>query len=358
MYTNKMELFYKYAGPALCWACLSLLLFSCGKDDDSSIEEPVDKYEFVVPDNFPAPTYTFDNNPVTREGFELGRKLFYDPNLSRDGSVSCNNCHIQATAFADSPAHPISVGIDNNLGIRNAPSITNMAFFPEFFWDGGVTHLDFVPINAFESPFEMGETVENVVAKLNATPIYRDMFQEAFGIEEITLPYTLHALSQFTNMMISANSKYDKYIRDEGETLTAIELEGKSLFEQKCASCHTGDLFTDFSYRNNGLDSTFADTGRNAITTLGSDIGKFRVPSLRNIGLTSPYMHNARFNTLKEVLDHYDGGMVFSPSLDETFIDGEKLGIPMTEDEKAAIIEFLHTLSDFEFVQNEMFFKN
>ncbi|MEZ4961177.1 MAG: cytochrome c peroxidase [Saprospiraceae bacterium] len=290
--------------------------------------------------------------------FCIFKALFYDPILSRDGSASCNNCHIQATAFADSPVHPLSVGVDNRLGIRNAPPLTNMAFFPEFFWDGGVTHLDFVPINAIEADFELDETVENVVAKLNANEKYRDMFRDAFDIEEVTLPYTLYALSQFTNMMVSANSKYDRYIRNEGGSLTALELEGLATFSEKCGACHSGELFTDFSYRNNGMDSTFADTGRNRITALNSDIGKFRVPSLRNVALTAPYMHNARFKTLEEVLDHYDNGMVYYETIDETFVNLNGLGIDLEETDKAAIIAFLNTLTDFDFVQDTLFFRN
>jgi cytochrome c peroxidase len=343
--------------PVVYWACFILTLcVSCNDDDEPT--PPVNRYEFQIPTNFPQPTYTFDNNSVTKEGFELGKALFYDPILSKDGSVSCNNCHIQATAFADSPVHPLSVGIDNRLGIRNAPSLTNMAFFPEFFWDGGVTHLDFVPINAIEAEFELGETVENVVAKLNANGKYRDMFRDAFGIEEATLPFALYALSQFTNMMVSANSKYDKYVRGEGELLTALELEGMATFKEKCGTCHSGELFTDFSYRNNGLDSTFADTGRNRITALDSDIGKFRVPSLRNVALTSPYMHNARFKTLEEVLDHYDNGMVYYQTIDDSFVNQNGLGIDLQENDKEAIIAFLNTLTDFDFVQDTLFFRN
>ncbi len=347
-----------WTSPVLYWACFLLLICTSCSDDDEPID-PIDRYEFVVPENFPQPRYTFDNNPVTKEGFELGKELFYDPILSRDGSVSCNNCHIQATAFADSPIHPLSVGVDNRLGIRNAPSLTNMAFFPEFFWDGGVTHLDFVPINAIEAPFEFDETVENVVAKLNAKEKYKRMFRDAFGIEEITLPFALHALSQFTNMMVSANSKYDQYIRNEGASFSVLELEGMEIFQEKCASCHAGELFTDFSNRNNGLDSTLADTGRNQITALESDIGKFRVPSLRNVALTAPYMHNARFSTLKEVLDHYDDGMVHYETIDEIFVaqDG-RLGIDLDENDKEAIITFLNTLTDTEFVRDTLFFRN
>lgn len=341
--------------PAFGWACLFIFLLSaCAEDAPSPL--PENRYEFNVPKNFPQPTYTFDNNPVTKEGFELGRRLFYDPILSRDGSVSCNNCHIQSTAFADSPVHPLSVGIDERLGTRNAPSLVNMAFYPEFFWDGGVTHLDFAPINAIESTFEMDAKLENVVERLNAKEHYRKMYNEAFGIDEITLPYTLYALSQFTGMMISADSKYDKYVRSEGEILSMIELEGMRAFKQKCSSCHSGELFTDFSYRNNGLDSAFSDTGRGRITALESDIGKFRVPSLRNVALTAPYMHHARFRSLDEVLDHYDSGVVYSETLDTTFINEGRLGIELSEDEKKAIVAFLHTLTDRTFVRDSIFF--
>lgn len=341
--------------PVIYWACFFMILFN-GCSKDNKLNPPVNQYEFKVPENFPEPTYTFHNNPVTKEGFELGKALFYDPVLSRDGSVSCNNCHIQATAFADSPVHPLSVGVDNQLGFRNAPSLTNLAFYPEFFWDGGVTHLDFAPINAIEAEFELNETVENIVTKLNAKEKYRNLYKKAFDVDEVTLPYTLYALSQFTNMMVSANSKYDKYIRNEGGELTDLELEGMSIFREKCGTCHSGDLFTDFSYRNNGLDSTFKDTGRNNITALTSDIGKFRVPSLRNVALTSPYMHSAKLSSLEEVLDHYDSGMVYSETIDDIFITQNSIGIELEEYEKEAIIAFLNTLTDYDFVQNSLFF--
>lgn len=349
-----MRLLNINVSPAIIWACIFALVCSACSEDKNFENE--NRYEFKVPENFPQPIYTFENNEITQQGFELGRDLFYDPILSRDGSVSCNNCHIQATAFADSPAHPISIGVDNRLGIRNAPTLTNLAFYPEFFWDGGVTHLDFVPINAIESDFEMDETVENVVNKLNASNKYRSLFSDAFGVEEITLPFVLHALSQFTNMMISADSKYDKHIRGEGTSLSESELKGLALFQEKCASCHSGALFTDFSYRNNGLDSTFVDQGRARITALDSDIGKFRVPSLRNIALSAPYMHHARFNTLEEVLDHYSSGMVYHNTIDEIFINDDQLGIPLQANEKSAIIDFLHTLTDHEFVRDTLFF--
>ncbi|MCR9252247.1 MAG: cytochrome-c peroxidase [bacterium] len=324
---------------------------SCSKDDDDT--EPDLTYTFVKPENFPEPTYTFDNNPVTQEGFELGRRIFFDPLLSIDNSVSCGNCHNQAVAFSD-PQHTLSIGVDGKVGIRNAPALANMAFMDEFFWDGGVTHLDFVPLNAIEADFEMGEEIANVIDKLNNHSEYPQLFKEAFDVDTINTPRLLHALSQYTAMMVSATSRYDKYIRNEGEELTEDELAGLQLFETKCSSCHEGALFTDQSYRNNGLDETFDDRGRATITELESDEGKFKVPSLRNVAITDPYMHDGRFFTLEQVLNHYSEGVWESATLDEE-LRGDQLGIPLTETEKAQIIAFLNTLTDTDFTRDPKF---
>ncbi len=317
----------------------------CSNDDP----DPETPFGFEKPEHFPEPTYTFDNNPITEEGFALGRKIFFDPLLSKDGSVSCANCHNQAVAFSD-PQHNLSIGVDGAVGTRNAPALANMAFMSEFFLDGGVSHLDFVPLNAIESPVEMGETISNVIDKLNNDPEYPALFEEAFGESEITTPRLLHALAQFTAMMVSANSRYDQYLAGE-EEFTSEELEGLQLFESNCTGCHSGVLFTDQSYRNNGLDETFEDRGRAIITELASDEGKFKVPSLRNVAITDPYMHDARFFTLEEVLDHYASGVVQSPTLDPSLVNG----IELTEVEKSNIIAFLSTLTDTEFTHNPIF---
>ncbi len=345
-----MKTAQKYAHLALSWVCIGML-FSCHEDQDIGLDNT---YQFIRPAHFPEPVYTFENNPVTKKGFELGKKLFFDPILSRDGSVSCNNCHIQGTAFADAQQHPLSVGVEDRRGTRNAPSLTNLAFMKEFFWDGGVTHLDFTPTNAIESEVEMDESLANVVKKLKAEAAYPPLFKEAFDIEEITSPYMLQALSQYLAMMVSADSKYDQYVK--GEAFSKEELEGLALFEDKCSACHAGVLFSDFTYRNNGLSDTFPDEGRARITEFAGDIGKFRVPSLRNVALTAPYMHNARFKTLQEVLDHYDTGVVDSPTLDPLLKKRERgLGIALSEDEKTKIIAFLHTLTDRTFISDTRF---
>jgi cytochrome c peroxidase len=327
-------------------------MISCGESDTSPLENP---YAFRNPENFPEAVYTFENNPVTAEGFELGRSLFYDEILSIDNSIACANCHQQAVAFSD-PVHRFSKGVGDKSGFRNAPAIQNMAFQKDFFWDGGVKHLDFVPINAITSEVEMDETLAAVVEKLQNNELYRERFRKAFGASEVTSQQLLYALSQFMSLMVSANSRYDKYIRNESEQLTTAELQGLALFESKCSSCHSTDLFTDGSFRNNGLDATFEkDEGRERITEFSGDRGKFKVPSLRNVELTSPYMHDGRFKTLEQVLDHYISQVNYSETLDPLLQAEEAPGIHITEDEKEKIIEFLKTLTDREFTKDARF---
>lgn len=324
----------------------AIMLGACQKEE-------LQREQFVKPPHFPEPTYNFERNPVTQEGFELGKKIFGDPILSRDNSVACNNCHVKAVAFAD-PQHTLSLGVDERQGIRNAPGIANMAFMKEFMWDGGVYHLDFAPPNAIENPLEMDEKMERVVGKLNRHSAYPALFKKAFPDmgDTITGPYLLLALSQYQTMLVSATSKYDRYRLGKGD-LSAAELEGLQLFNQKCATCHSGELFTNQDYRNNGLDTEFQDEGRARITETPADLGKFKVPSLRNVELTDPYMHDGRFNTLEQVLDHYANNVKLSSTLAPELQQGSALGIPLTAGEKKLIIDFLKTLTDYEFIQNE-----
>lgn len=335
--------------------CLFFLLAAtvfgaCQKD-----ELATEKYRFVKPSHFPEPTYSFDKNPVTKEGFELGKRIFGDPILSRDGSVACNNCHVKSVAFAD-PQHALSLGVEERSGIRNAPGIANMAFMKEFMWDGGVYHLDFAPPNAIENPLEMDEKMAHVVWKMNQHNSYPALFKKAFPEmgDTITSPYLLLALSQYQTMLVSATSKYDHYKLGDGN-LSANELEGLQLFEQKCATCHSGELFTNQGYRNNGLDTEFADEGRARITESADDLGKFKVPSLRNVELTDPYMHDGRFETLAQVLDHYASGVKQSATLATELQHNGALGIPLTDTEKERIIDFLKTLTDYDFIQDVRF---
>jgi cytochrome c peroxidase len=340
----------------LTMKCLGFMFCFTACQDDS-LQRAKNPYEFVAPSNFPAPTYTFYNNSITEEGFKLGRKIFFDPILSIDGSVSCSSCHNQSLAFADIPLHPFSVGIDGLLGTRNAPPLANLAFRNEFLWDGGVTHLDFVPINVIESPVEMGEDIAAVVAKIKNDSEYPALFEAAFKTTEINMPLLMDALAQFMLLMVSNNSKYDGYLKGE-EMLSVQELKGLKLFNQNCESCHSGILLTNQGYFNNGIDSVFSDSGRANISANALDAGKFRVPTLRNISVTAPYMHKAKFRTLEEVLDHYDNGIVASNTLAASLVQANgDLGIPLSTEEKEAILAFLETLTDYEFLNNPLFFK-
>ncbi|GAB4132490.1 MAG: cytochrome c peroxidase [Raineya sp.] len=313
---------------------------------------------FQSPPHFPEPVYDFSRNPITNDGFKLGRKLFFDGILSRDGSISCGSCHIPASAFTQH-GHDLSHGIDDKLTLRNSLPIMNLAWKREFFWNGGVFDLDLFAIAPIEAHNEMDESISNVLGKLQNHPEYPRLFQKAFGTQEITLTNFLKALSQFQLMAVSANSKYDQYKLGK-TTLEPQEMAGLQIFQEKCSSCHQGELFTDLSYRNNGLPPRpfrlngidTIDVGRKQITLNPSDAFKFRVPSLRNVEITRPYMHDGRIRNLRQVLDHYSQGVQDSPTLDPLLRQNGKLGIPLSEEEKDKLIAFLKTLTDESFIRN------
>ncbi|MBP6826221.1 MAG: cytochrome-c peroxidase [Saprospiraceae bacterium] len=336
-------------------AMLLFLANSCKKDDSASTEE----IKFSAPSNLPAPTYDFSKNEVTQAGFALGRRLFYDPIFSRDSTISCGDCHISYSAFSHVD-HVTSHGIDGLLGKRNAPAVQNMAWRTSFFWDGGVPNLDLVPLNAIQNPVEMDESPAKVVQKLNRHAEYRALFKKAFPEQDTVSGATmLKALSQFMVMLVSADSRYDKFVRGEtGGTLSTDEIAGLNLFKQKCATCHSTDLFTDQSFRNNGILDDFSnDSGRNLVSTFPDDIGKFAVPSLRNVEKTPPYMHTGKFKTLESVLDHYASGVKDSPTLDPLLKQNGQPGIALTGTEKQQIIAFLKTLTDENFLRDARFQK-
>ena len=309
-----------------------------------------------IPPNFPAPVYDLEKNPITQGGFDLGKKLFYDGLLSRDGSVSCGSCHQQIAAFAHQD-HPLSHGVDNKFGRRNALPVFNAIFKSTFFWDGGVHNLDLAPLNALENPLEMDEQTDHVLKKLNESAHYKEDFLRVFGVRTITSKEFLQALAQFMSPMISSNSRYDHYVRKEGVLLQEDEIEGMAMFRKKCSPCHATDLFTDGTYRNNGITDDFRfDKGREEITLKLEDKGKFQVPSLRNVEFTAPYMHDGSIYSLEEVMEHYDSGMKISATLDSLFITPDRPpGIELSESEKKKIILFLKTLSDTSFINDPRF---
>jgi cytochrome c peroxidase len=326
------------------------LMVSCAQKDKIVVASPI---TFVNPLNFPAPVYDFSANPLTKEGFELGRKLFYDGRLSRDGSISCGNCHLQASAFTHH-GHSVSHGIDDKVGIRNAPAVMNLAWQKFFFWDGGVFNLDLVPPAPIQNPVEMDEHMPAVLEKIRQDELYSKMYTAAFGKPEVTTANTLKALSQFMLQCVSANSKYDQYVRKEGYIFTKAEERGLNIFRSKCSSCHASDLFTDNSFHNNGLiPSMVNDIGRAKVTLQDKDYYLFKTPSLRNVALTPPYMHDGRFFTLQAVLDHYDKGVKDSPTLDSILKRDATIGIPLSTAEKEDLIAFLLTLSDQAFIHDK-----
>ena len=341
---------YKYLFIIGFLIVIPLCFIGCSDDEPEPLE-----ITFEQPSHFPEPVYHFDKNPVTTDGFLLGKKLFFDGQLSRDGSISCGSCHIQAAAFAHKD-HDLSHGVDDLLGTRNTPPLQNLAWMTGFFWDGGIHDLDVQPLSPIENPVEMDEDPAKVLEKLRADDDYPPLFEAAFGSSEITSTRFLQALAQFMANMVSASSKYDKYQLGE-EELTTDELAGMQLVEQKCTPCHGGFLFTDQSFRNNGLSIFFvSDKGRENITLNEDDRYKFRVPSLRNVAVSAPYMHDGRFWTLEDVLNHYHEGVQDNTTLDPIFKEGnDVVGIPLTDDEKNKIISFLHTLTDHDFLADRKF---
>ncbi|MGM9507927.1 cytochrome-c peroxidase [Larkinella sp. GY13] len=332
-----------------------------GKDpgpEATGVYDPT-PYDWKKPANFPEPVYDFSKNPMTRKGVALGKMLFFDGALSRDGRIACGFCHQQYSAFAHAD-HSLSHGIDDKIGTRNVRNLQNVAWSTAFFWDGSITDLDTLAISPIQNPLEMGEHLGNVLDKVRRSSSYPARFKEAFGTEQITQENFLKALSQFMLTMVSANSRYDKYVRKEpGGDLSADELAGLSLFKQQCSGCHQGELFTDQGYHNNGLPvSEINDQGRFEVTKKETDRLKFLVPSLRNIERSLPYMHDGRFWSLEQVLDHYSQGVKDSPTLDSRLKTGGVLGIALSEPEKKQIIAFLKTLTDQQFITDRQFIPN
>ena len=294
---------------------------------------------FDVPKGWPKPNYDFEANPLTEEGFQLGRRLFYDPILSRDNTISCASCHLQATGFTHID-HSLSHGIEGKIGTRNTLALMNLAWTKKFMWDGGVNHLDIQPLAPITSAVEMDETLENVVSKLQKSEKYRDLFEKAFGTSKITGQLALKALSQFALQLVSSNSKYDKVMRKEA-VFTLQEQKGYELFINNCASCHKEPLFTSDKFENNGLqiDTTLNDIGRMKITNKQEDYLRFKVPTLRNVQYTFPYMHDGRFKTLTEVVKHYN-------SLKNDKNLSKQLSKPMnlSDNDRVDLVAFLKTL--------------
>nr|WP_294905375.1 cytochrome c peroxidase [uncultured Lacibacter sp.] len=297
-------------------------------------------YPIQIPSHFPSTSY-YQANPVTNEGFELGRRLFYDRRFSVDGSISCGSCHEQRAAFGMYD-HDLSHGVNGAHGIRNAMTIFNIAWQTSYGWDGKYSSLNDVYTAHINSPIEFGENINNIISKLKTDSRYTQQFKQVYGSNDINQQRIFHALTQFVSAFISSTTKYDS-VKQNLKTFTASEQAGYNVFLSKCNSCHAEPFFTDFSYRNIGLPLTLLnDKGRMSITGNRADSLKFRVPSLRNLYKSYPFLHDGRFIGFEQIFDHYQSGVQQSLSLDPLLNNG----IQLSTAERTALVDFFRTLTD------------
>lgn len=335
-------------------ALLSILwlLLSCNRDDTiAPMPLPLDNPEIPlhIPAGFPPLNGSVAGNRPTKYGVQLGEKLFHEKKFSGNNTISCASCHKQSNAFADN--HAQAMGIHNRIGLRNTPPLQNLAFMHFYNWDGNILQLEKQPLVPIISHEEMDASILEVIGKIRNEHEYRELFRNAFGDERITPERIYRSIAQYEYTLISANSKYDKVTRNEGEAFTADEARGYLIFQQKCADCHSTALFTDQRFRNVGfpLNPSTAEAGRARVTGISDDYMRFRVPSLRNAEYTAPYGSFGQFATLKAVLDYFDEGVLDSDNLDPILkANGNR--IPLTEQEKEDVISFIKTLSDSTFI--------
>lgn len=319
----------------------------------------VTPYVFPKPLNFP-PIPKNEANIVTNEGVELGRYLFYDPILSADSSIACSSCHKQKFAFSDSP-NSFSKGINAQLQKRNTPALFNLAWYSKLFWDGRVANVEQQVFHPVREKTEMNMNWVEVAKRISRNKFYVEKFKLVFGTVKIDSVFISKAIAQFERTLISHNSRYDKVIRNE-EKFTMDELEGMELINEMnkgdCLHCHTTDadgLGTTGLFANNGLDTIFKDLGLGAISNNEREMGRFKIPSLRNLLFTAPYMHDGRFKTLEEVLDFYSEGLKPSSTIDSKMTFAHRGGAKLTKEEKRKIIAFLKTMSDSVFIKDKRF---
>ncbi len=333
-------------------SCVTLVLASCQPSPNTDINMPqVPQDPLVVPAGFPKPPVPA-NNPVTPVKVALGRSLFYATQLSRDGQHSCASCHQLSASFSDF-GNAVSKGVFNETGTRNAPALMNVAYDTNFFWDGRATTLEAQASKPILNPVELGSDSNTVIANLSNSAYYRELFADAFGDQTITMPRIAQALATFERTLISGSSAYDQFKLGDSSALSPAAQRGLQLFTSKnvnCVACHSGINFTDNAYHSTGLDFQYEDEGREDVTGSPNDNGKFRTPSLRNIALTSPYMHDGRFTTLQQVLDHYNEGGKHN-STQDTLIHALQLTQPQMDD----LIAFLQSLTDRSFVTRQDF---
>ncbi|MEM6628361.1 MAG: cytochrome c peroxidase [Bacteroidota bacterium] len=326
-------------------------LSACGENEGIN---PVnsDIYEIDLPDHFPSLEFFIpEDNPLTNSKVELGKKLFFDANLSSDGTISCASCHKPELAFTD--GRSLSIGVQGRLGKRNAPSLANAVFGQSFFWHGSIPTLEQQAIFPLEDPNEMDNNFTEIIRRVNGDSAYQLAFTQVFG-SEATPAFVTDALASFQRALLSYESPYDKFLQGDSSALTPSQHRGLTLFNgetAECFHCHNPSYnFTDESFRNNGLYEVYSDPGRWEVTGLESDKGKFKVPTLRNISLTAPYMHDGSLPDLEAVLDHYMSGGKAHPNK-----SGEIRRFVLSEGQKQDLLNFLESLTDPSFINNPLF---
>lgn len=343
------------------------LLSGCKEDDPEEMVVYDDTPYTLDYGALPAPDLPEDN-VLTEQKVLLGRMLFFEKKLSRDGSQSCAGCHQQSLGFSDTAR--FSIGVEGLPGLRQAMPVFNMAWHRNaFFWDGRAPLLRDQSLRPIQDPLEMNETLDRVVQKLQQEKTYRDQFTRAFGDDVINPERMGLAMEQFMLTIVSNQSKYDQYLAGQAE-LTKSEERGRMLFITEynpffpefsgadCMHCHGGANFENDQYMNNGLDTdvTMTDIGRQNVTGDPADKGKFKVPSLRNVAVTPPYMHDGRFKTLEEVIDHYNEGIEASSTVDPAILNTKPTGLFLTPQDKTDLVNFLKTLTDTAFLSNPEYF--
>jgi len=334
----------------------ALFLASCKPDEPDEIIKitPSDTSVISVSSEMP-PIINYPDNKYTKQGIELGRFLFYDKRLSEDNTISCASCHNQALAFSDN-GKKVSEGTRHIFGTRNAPPTFNLIWYDSLFWDSRAARLKQLALMPISNPIEMNTTPEAVVEKLKLSDDYKKLFKSAFGTEEITVERMALAMEQFLVSIISDNSKFDKAKRGEVK-LTTEEQAGFEIASQKgCFNCHSTSLFTDNLSHNTGLDLFFTDFGLGEFTKKKSQEGKFKTPSLRNVALTAPYMHDGRFETLEKVIEFYDHDVI--PNMSSRNISPfmeQGIRNRISPQDTKALIAFLNSLTDYDMIANEKF---
>ena len=365
---NKRYIFIT-ASLVLVMSCNTDDVIEPGTSDLCSSSIPIgDDYDLETPFYFSQEVIPADN-PMKTASVTLGRFLFWDKKLSADNTISCGSCHSPEAAFSDN--NPTSVGIDGLTGERNSMALVNLAYQNTFMWDGSADNLEDQAILPVINPIEMHETWANAVDKIDEDPLYDDLFIAAYGSNCVDSIRMTKSIAQFVRSMVSQNSRYDKWKKGEIPFLTDLEFEGLELWQLEggdpdsvpggqfgadCFHCHSiaGAQFRIEGFSNNGLDSIFSDLGHGAVSGFAVDNGKFKIPTLRNVEYSFPYMHDGRFETLEDVIEHYNSGGVASETIDP-FMKFQFGGLDLSDQKKAALKAFLLTLSDPEFINNPQF---